>query len=272
MIIAEYCGGERMKLLILSDVHSNLCALEAIWEREPDCDAVYCAGDLVDYGTSPGEVIRWFREHRVQAVFGNHDQNLVRIYEQYNGDVSGIAPEDYWWVHHNCSRLSREDIDYLKALPETLDFTADGYYYRMSHQFAPNYARPQTVHQFDTYVNSALPQRQDLPVRLIFGHTHRQAVCQFREGRLWMNPGSASYRRADDPDKTAHYAVIRDGVISLKAVEYSRLPLLRETLDLALSHRMARSELRLAFFFFGSAPSIPEDVEKSVREAMEQLL
>ena len=46
-----------MKLLILSDLHANLPALEAVWAREKDCDAVLCAGDLVDWGFFPREVV-----------------------------------------------------------------------------------------------------------------------------------------------------------------------------------------------------------------------
>lgn len=258
-----------MKLLILSDLHSNIYALNAIWAKESDCDAIYCVGDLTDYGPFPAEVIRWFREHQVKTVFGNHDRNLIRVYEQLSGDMSGIPSEDFRWVHHNCCRLTNEDVDYLKSLPETLDFVADGYYYRLCHEFAPDYARPQGIHQFDAHVNRVPLQRHDLPIRLLFGHTHRQAICQFRGDRLWMNPGSASYRRPDDPDKAAHYAVIEDGVISLRSVEYDRTPLLQATLDLALHKQLRDDELMVAFFFFGSGTAF-KPVEESIREAQEQ--
>ena len=69
-----------MKLLILSDVHANPCALDAIWAKESDCDAIYCTGDLVDYGPFPVEVIRWFREHNVKCVLGNHDAELIEFH------------------------------------------------------------------------------------------------------------------------------------------------------------------------------------------------
>ena len=67
-----------MKLLILSDLHANLPALEAIWQAESDCDRIYCAGDLVNYGSDPHAVIDWCREHGVQAVLGNHEKNILR--------------------------------------------------------------------------------------------------------------------------------------------------------------------------------------------------
>lgn len=258
-----------MKLLILSDVHSNIQALEAIWAKESDCDAIYCAGDLIDYGPFPKEVIRWFREHNVQTVIGNHDQRVIQTYTQLNGDVSGVSPEEFCWVHQNCSRLDPEDIAYLESLPEILDFTCDGYYYRISHQFAPKYGRPQGIHQFDEFIRRNPPERTDLPFRLIFGHSHRQAICQFRDEKLWMNPGSASYRRPDDPEKSAHYAVIEDGIISLRALDYDRTPLLKQTLDLAVNQKMQDAELRVAFFFFGSALSTETPVNESIQQALE---
>ena len=260
-----------MKLLILSDIHSNVYALEAIWARESDCDAIYCVGDLVDYGPFPKETIRWCREHHVRSVIGNHDQRLIQIYNQLNGDVSGIAPEDYCWVHDNCSLLDWEDVAYLESLPEILDFTADGYYYRLSHQFAPKYGRPQGIHQFDEFVYRNPPERTDLPFRLIFGHSHRQAICQFRGEKLWMNPGSASYRRPDDQEKSAHYAVIENGLIDLRAVEYDRTPLLQRTVDLALSGKLQEAEQRVAFFFFGSAPSTDTPAKDSLQQSLAQL-
>ena len=66
-----------MKTLIISDLHSNIYALEAIWNKERDSDIVYCAGDLVDYGPYPKEVLNWVQSHNVHCVQGNHDRGIV---------------------------------------------------------------------------------------------------------------------------------------------------------------------------------------------------
>ena len=42
-----------MKALIISDIHSNIYGLEAVYKKEKDSDIIYCAGDLVDYGPFP---------------------------------------------------------------------------------------------------------------------------------------------------------------------------------------------------------------------------
>ena len=48
-----------MKLLIVSDIHANWVALQAILAAEPDCENVLCLGDLVDYGPQPVECLAW---------------------------------------------------------------------------------------------------------------------------------------------------------------------------------------------------------------------
>ena len=43
-----------MKVLIISDIHANMDALNAVWARESDADAILCAGDVVDWGLATG--------------------------------------------------------------------------------------------------------------------------------------------------------------------------------------------------------------------------
>src|SRR5690554_957206 len=100
-----------MKALIISDIHSNIYALKAIWEKENDYDIVYCAGDLVDYGPFPKEVIYWIRNHDVVCVKGNHDEDVIAAY--HSDQVLENIPEDMrHWVHHNAAQLSEGDIQF----------------------------------------------------------------------------------------------------------------------------------------------------------------
>jgi predicted phosphodiesterase len=80
---------------------------------------------------------------------------------------------------------------------------------------------------------------------LILGHTHRQAVRYLSDDVLWLNPGSASYRRRDDPDQTAHYATIVDGRISLHRLDYHRSPLYQAVQSLAINDLEKQSGLRI---------------------------
>ena len=73
-----------MKILFISDIHANYPALEAVWKKESDSDMILCAGDLVDWGFYPREVLDWCRTNRVIAVAGNHDHDMIRWYENRN--------------------------------------------------------------------------------------------------------------------------------------------------------------------------------------------
>src|SRR5919199_5975217 len=67
-----------MRILVVSDIHANRAALEAIRE---DFDVCLFLGDLVDYGVEPGPCIEWVRQNCRYAVRGNHDHGAAqRVY------------------------------------------------------------------------------------------------------------------------------------------------------------------------------------------------
>lgn len=67
-----------MKIAVLSDIHANIHALEAVWDdlRIERPDAIYCLGDLVGYGGFPNEVIAFIRDHEIPTVMGNYDEGV----------------------------------------------------------------------------------------------------------------------------------------------------------------------------------------------------
>ncbi len=204
-----------MKVLVISDIHANIRALDTILREEADYDLLCCAGDFTDYGISPREVLERFRQlENTVLVYGNHDRHVINIYE--SGEWTNVADGKYKWVHYNCERLSEKDIDWMKQLPEKAYFEADGWSYGIAHQYDNGYGTVESRYAFDQYWNASYGAECDGKRRLIFGHTHRQCIHTLGEGMEWINPGSISYRRPDDPDKTAHYAVILDGNIQLK--------------------------------------------------------
>lgn len=210
-----------MKVLVLSDIHSNIYALEAIWAQEKACDAVYCAGDLVDYGPYPREVIAWIQANHVPTVQGNHDA-WVPINYRRGARLENIPPQERAWVHHNASLLTEGDIAFLEQLPLTLTFTLDGIDYAMTHLYR-EYEEIVSLHAFEQFRQERFGGADF--ARLILGHTHRQAIRIMSNLHLWLNPGSVSYRRRDDPDQTAHYATITDGRIDLHRLTYNKRPL-----------------------------------------------
>lgn len=243
-----------MKILVISDIHSNIWALEQILETEKDLDLICCAGDLTDYGTAPAAVIERMRGlSRAIIVQGNHDAHVGRIYRE--GVYDQMPPAEFKWVHHNCQQISAEQAGYLEQLPVCQVFEADGYSYLVRHQYDHAYGTIESVSQFEQFWQKQVPPlyQQVAKRRMIFGHTHRQCIHTLADDMTWLNPGSVSYRRPDDQDKTAHYAVIEDGEISLRRIGYNRLELLNEARMFNRNQAMMETELQDFYFFFGDA-------------------
>lgn len=97
-----------MKLAIISDIHSNLEALEAALQdiKTQNPTTIYCSGDLVGYGANPDQVIDLLVQNKVRCLMGNHDYACL---DQRTRD--------------EMIRNGRESIDYTKRVltPESFD-------------------------------------------------------------------------------------------------------------------------------------------------------
>jgi predicted phosphodiesterase len=246
-----------VKILVLSDIHSNILALKAIQEQEKHTDFILVAGDLVDYGPFPREVIQWMRREKALVVKGNHDRRLTETF--YLAACREKPGPTFKWIHDNCLKLAEEDIRYLESLPDSLNVIIDGIAYTMRHEYN-GYDTIQKTDDFDSFIREyGEPDRTGrLEQRIIFGHTHRRCVHYLTDQKLWLNPGSVSYRRPDDTDKSAHYIVIDGGHIFLKHIVYDRSPLLKATKEYLVKRTMMYTELQDAFFFFGDAATSRE--------------
>ena len=102
-----------MRLLILSDVHSNLEALDACLAAAPAHDRVVNLGDNVGYGANPNEVIRRVRDLGHTFVRGNHDKAVSGLMdlEDFN-PIAGIAT---LWTR---DQLTPENLAWLRDLPQ----------------------------------------------------------------------------------------------------------------------------------------------------------
>lgn len=237
-----------MKALIISDIHSNVIALEEIWKKEKDCDIIYCAGDLVDYGPYPKEVIDWVRDKEVVCVRGNHDERVSNLFRNKE-ELWGVRDEERTWAHENAQKLTEEHIQFLETLPLSIEFAMDSFGYSMQHMYK-GYETIQSLYHYEEFwkKQTTSPLSNMTCQRMIFGHTHRRTVHYLSDQQLWLNPGSVSYRRPDDPSKEAHYITITDGRIEMKSIRYDRSPLLQVTLNTKLRYER---EKEVALFFFG---------------------
>lgn len=103
-----------MKLGIISDVHGNLEALNAVLKEARDLMLI-CLGDIVGYGASPNECIELVRERASFIIAGNHDLAAVDLIDYANFNF--VAKKAISWTRSN---LSEENIRYLRSLRLTL--------------------------------------------------------------------------------------------------------------------------------------------------------
>ncbi len=217
---------EGLRTLIVSDVHSNLEALNAVVDDAGErggFDRVWCLGDLVGYGPEPSACLRRLREFDLVAVAGNHDYAAAGVIDA--SDFNGAAYSAIRWT---AGQLDADDVRFLAGLP------------MVSRQ--PPFT---LVHGSlrDPVVEYLLQPHQALATLelldtgyCLVGHSHQPFICrenggapgflEFPEGRrvalgeerLIINPGSVGQPR--DRDSRASYAVF-DG--DSQSIEHYRV-------------------------------------------------
>ncbi|PWH18056.1 MAG: metallophosphoesterase [Anaerolineae bacterium] len=103
-----------MRVLVFSDVHANLTALERILADAGSCDAVWCLGDVVGYGPDPNECVECIRRlPNLTCILGNHDAAVLGLIE-----VEAFNHEARRVIQWTQQQLTDANRDFLKNLPE----------------------------------------------------------------------------------------------------------------------------------------------------------
>ncbi|MFC6753994.1 metallophosphoesterase family protein [Halorubrum tibetense] len=201
-----------MRVGLLSDVHANLPALEAVLDDMPAVDRIVCAGDVIGYNPWPADCLDRVREVAAVTVRGNHDRT-VETPERYRANRMAEAG-----LEHAKRALDEDDLDWLRSLPRAASFAGDRYHLVHSHP-APDredaYVYPEEFPSLGRHLDSL-----DGPVDgLVLGHTHVQGARRVGD-RLVVNPGSVGQPRDGDPD--AAYAVLDTAAdeVDLRRVAY----------------------------------------------------
>ena len=161
---------------IISDIHSNLEALEACLAAAPAHDVVVNLGDLVGYGTHADEVVELIRERSIPCVRGNHDRWALE-----RRQVIGLRG----WKG---AAFRPETWEFLAALPTSLSVAYGSRRVAVYHgspaadteYVTPYKPIPETVDRFWDQGNADV---------LVLGHSHIPMVERTERGTL-LNPGS----------------------------------------------------------------------------------
>jgi len=223
-----------VKRAIVSDIHGNLEALEAVLADASDQDvhSVYCLGDIVGYGPNPRECVDYAMKFEL-SVLGNHDQGALFDPEGFSSN----AERAIFWTRDqfeapskNGGPKSRERWDFLCELPRQVQ---DGHFLFV-HGSARN---PLNEYVFpeDVYNPRKLGRIFGLVQGTCFqGHTHVPGVftedCRFLHptdighqhtldgGKAMINVGSVGQPRDGNP--LASYVVVDGDVVEFRRIQY----------------------------------------------------
>ncbi len=193
-----------MRVGLLSDIHGNKVALDAVREDMPAVDALVCAGDIVGYNPWPADCVGWVRENAVPTVMGNHDRAVA------GGDSFRFNSQAGAGVRYAREQLSEADIEWLAGLPDQRRLLDGRLKVVHGHPDDPD------RYTFPEDFTADLLGEVDV---LVLGHTHLQHHERFEEG-IVVNPGSVGQPRDGDP--RAAYAVldVDESTVEQRRVEY----------------------------------------------------
>ena len=197
-----------MRIAIISDIHGNLEALEALTEPY---DELWVLGDLVNYGPDPSAVVDFVRAHAAVVVRGNHD-DAVGFNRDPRCSTAYRAMADET-MRFSLSALSSDQRSWLASLPLVVNRTVDNTKFILCH------AAPSDPLYKYIPANSPAWEREmeghdaDL---LLVGHTHTPFV-ETVGASLVVNPGSLGQPKTGNPK--ACYAIWERGVL-LREIDY----------------------------------------------------
>jgi diadenosine tetraphosphatase ApaH/serine/threonine PP2A family protein phosphatase len=196
-----------MRVAVVSDVHGNLAALEAVLAAVADeCDEVWCLGDIVGYGARPNECIALVRERCARILAGNHDLAAAGAV-----DIRVFSPDAARSIRWTREVLRADGEQYLLALVPT-DTAAPG-----AGLYHGSPRDPVWEYVLDAHAVVAALEHAAERVVLV-GHTHAAIAAGLTDGRLnggnapagtaldlraseraLLNPGSVGQPRDGDP-------------------------------------------------------------------------
>ena len=219
-----------MKILIISDIHGNWPALQAVLAAEPQVDRVICLGDLVNYGPHPAECVRWAQANVLPGsiVQGNHDRAVG-----CNEDPRCSAPYRHLaeaMQRVAVGRLDASERSYLAGLPAGLAMKLGNARCFLCHAIPsdPLYSYLEIQSPRERWEHEiAVAGRPDF---LLVGHTHRPFV-RLHGTTMLVNPGSVGQPKDRNP--RASYALWRDGDVFVRRVAYDIAGVAKDLADLA---------------------------------------
>jgi predicted phosphodiesterase len=216
-----------MRIAVLSDIHANLPALEAVASDLPEVDELWVLGDIVGYGPQPNEVIAMLQTLGARSVLGNHDGAAIGTV-----DANQFNPDAKRAIEWTAGAIDANARSYIASLPEV----------RRDADLTAVHGSPRDpIWEYITGPGVAAANFDHFDTRLcLFGHTHLPVAFRAVSGRIeslpgmpgqqlvlggakaLLNPGSVGQPRDGLPD--AAYAIVETGGLTTDdMIEFRRV-------------------------------------------------
>ncbi len=220
------------KIAIISDIHGNIPALNAVINdiRKKKIDNIICLGDLAGKGPNPAEAVDIIRRECKEVLMGNWD-------------IMISGENDYEMVKWARENMGEERLDYIKNLPFSLDFYMSGRFVRLFH------ASPQgvfhRVHRnspldmilgmFDNTENTGKAFGEQSPDIVGYGDIHGAYISYF-DNKIIFNVGSVG----NPLDMTLASYVILEGEYNGRDKKGFQVNFIRVPYDVELAIKLAK--------------------------------
>lgn len=221
------------QIAIISDLHGNLPALEATLAdiRQRDIQTIYCLGDLVGKGPDSAKVVDLCRAVCQVVIKGNWDDTMT----------TDVTNRPAWRWHQ--TQLGQERLDYLRQLPNSIDFQLSGKHIRLFHASAESvYVRvgfwDEQARLRGMFVNTEFTgYTQPLPDIVGYGDIHHAFILPVDDKTL-LNVGSVG--NPLDHITLACYAILKGDLASQEPAPFA-LEIVRIPYDIERAIRDARA-------------------------------
>lgn len=230
-----------MKIAVISDIHSNLLALEAVLEdiKERGVDLTVCTGDLVGYCTYPNEVINLLREKNILTIMGNYDDAVG--YEKFVCGCDYPDPKDMEnasiSLNYTIDAVTEENKRFLRGLPIEMVLKFEGKNIMFVH------GSPRRINE---YLKENSKEVEEVMGELkydalVCGHTHIPYVKKYGDKYL-INAGSVGKPKNGSPN--ANYIIINFGKdlnVEIHSVPYDFETIAEEIIKNGLPEKFAEN-------------------------------
>ena len=230
------------KILVFGGVYSNLQALEALKAKAENLQIakqnIFCTGDIVGYCAQPNEVVQFIKKWGINSIAGNVELQLAEGEEDCGCDFNEGSRCDLFskqWYPYAQSQVSQDSLNYIKKLPELMQFSWEGEEIAIVHGSA--FETSEFIFKSSPW---ELKQRNfdKLNVNIILAGHCGLPFHQQKNGQWWINAGVigmpandgnthvwyASLEKVEGKLKVEHHSLNYDNNTANQLMQKAQLP------------------------------------------------